>query len=394
MVANTQHKTSSREIGAPAVYNLLFATDSRMGGTTVAAVELARCTSPYVHQCLLAGPTDPTHDYLTSFDPPVLRTQVVSHCGFSFMPTLRKLLDAHRGAVAALHLNGMWNCYNLQAATWARKNNRPVFWTVHGELDPTRLRYKRFKKLPYLAVALPLYRKSVSFVRAITERERALLERLGFGSRVHLIPNGITKANPHQLCRAECKSRLGVDPCDRVLLFASRLSPEKGIKELASAFAAISPELPDWRLIVAGSTTGSSPRWLREVKRTIASTPRARYLGHWPASEKALLYGAADCFILPTFSDVMSLVVLEASSYGVPSIITPECDFPKLTAAGGAFSIRHSTLAPDLRSILYKPRSELEDAGVRARTLVEAEFLWKRIGVEMAEAYRHLIPGT
>lgn len=385
---------SCLETSKKGVCSLLLSTDERQGGTVVAAIELARASACEFNQIILSGPTESNFDYLKRTTLPVFRTPLISRFGFSVMPNLARELDQLCSRFSILHLNGVWYFHNLQAMFWARKNRVPVVWTVHGELDPVRLRLKRFKKLPFMFFGLPLYRKTVSAVRAITDRERKHIMKHGFGDTVKVIPNGIVPPIPQaRLNKRACKIRIGANPDQRVLLFASRISPEKGISELVDSFDRLAAQFPEWQMVVAGSTAGASPAWLNNVETRMSKNSQVRYIGHWPAAEKPTLFQAADCFILPSFSDVISLVVLEASSFEVPSVITEGCDFPELYSAGGGFILRHGTFDEDLRQILSQPLETFTVMGKAAHALVCEKYVWDKIGRSMTATYRELVNG-
>ena len=104
----------------------------------------------------------------------------------------------------------------------------------------------------------------------------------------------------------------GVRPDETVILFAGRLSNEKGVMELPSIYESIKQSGSNVCFAIAG--TGPTEA---ELKKAL---PDARYLG-WIASDKlAEVYSAADLLILPSKFDTFGCVVLEAFSCGLPVI--------------------------------------------------------------------------
>jgi len=104
----------------------------------------------------------------------------------------------------------------------------------------------------------------------------------------------------------------GVIPDETVILFAGRLSSEKGVMELPSIYQSIKESGSNVCFAIAG--TGPTEA---ELKKAL---PDARYLG-WIASDKlAEVYSAADLLILPSKFDTFGCVVLEAFSCGLPVI--------------------------------------------------------------------------
>jgi poly(glycerol-phosphate) alpha-glucosyltransferase len=102
--------------------------------------------------------------------------------------------------------------------------------------------------------------------------------------------------------------------------------------------------------------------------------------------------------------------VLEAWAYGLPVVMTPECNLPEGFDCGAALEIRnssafqpatiHSLLATPtkldsdwvgLRSILEMTDAQREEMGMRGRRLVEEKFTWPRVAVSLKEIYESLL---
>ncbi|NVO21050.1 MAG: glycosyltransferase [Bacteroidetes bacterium] len=104
----------------------------------------------------------------------------------------------------------------------------------------------------------------------------------------------------------------GLEDSDPVLLFAGRISLEKGVMELPQILRTIREELPDVKMVIAGE--GPAEEDLRKL------LPDATYLGWVSPSNLAEIYSAADLLLLPSRFDTFSCAVLEALSCGLPVI--------------------------------------------------------------------------
>jgi glycosyltransferase involved in cell wall biosynthesis len=105
-----------------------------------------------------------------------------------------------------------------------------------------------------------------------------------------------------------------------VLFFASRLSREKGILDLAEIFHRVKQALPDVRIVIAGS--GPAEAGLKQ------QLPEALYLGWVDKPRMAQLYAGLDLLIFPSRFDTFGNVVLEAFASGMPAIAY-NCKGPK-----------------------------------------------------------------
>ncbi|MCD6023392.1 MAG: glycosyltransferase [Fibrobacteria bacterium] len=104
----------------------------------------------------------------------------------------------------------------------------------------------------------------------------------------------------------------GVRAGAKVLLFAGRLSAEKGLRDLPQVLADIRRRCPEAVLAFAG--TGPLEEELKE------KIPDAVFLGWMDPARLAAAFAAADLLLLPSWFDTFSCVLLEAMACGLPAI--------------------------------------------------------------------------
>jgi glycosyltransferase involved in cell wall biosynthesis len=101
-------------------------------------------------------------------------------------------------------------------------------------------------------------------------------------------------------------------PDAKVLIFAGRLSAEKGLRDLPQALARARERAPGAVLAFAG--TGPMEAELR------AAHPDAIFLGWLPPEKLATAFAASDLLLLPSWFDTFSCVLLEAMACGLPAV--------------------------------------------------------------------------
>jgi UDP-glucose:(heptosyl)LPS alpha-1,3-glucosyltransferase len=111
------------------------------------------------------------------------------------------------------------------------------------------------------------------------------------------------------------RERLRIGPDKIVALIVAQDFKRKGLQPAIEGLA----KVPDERLVllVVGKP---DPRAYRELAAKLGVTPRVVFAG--ATSDTYPAYRAADLFVLPTFHDPCSLVVLEALAMGLPTITT------------------------------------------------------------------------
>jgi glycosyltransferase involved in cell wall biosynthesis len=97
-----------------------------------------------------------------------------------------------------------------------------------------------------------------------------------------------------------------------VVLFAGRISQEKGVFELPGIFRKARERIPGLKMIIAG--TGPSEKDLK------SAFPEAEFTGWVDHGKLPEIYYAADLLVFPSRFDTFSCVVLESLSCGLPVI--------------------------------------------------------------------------
>jgi glycosyltransferase involved in cell wall biosynthesis len=150
--------------------------------------------------------------------------------------------------------------------------------------------------------------------------------------RLSVIPNA---ARIGAFAGADPESRRQLESfCDEgaeyVVVGAGRLSPEKGVPVLVTAAAEVLRELPGSRFIVFGEGTQRPA-----IERMIATNGlRGRFVLPGFRTDLDCLLPSADLFVLPSLTEGMPNVVLEASAAGVPVVATAVGGTPEVIAHG------------------------------------------------------------
>ncbi len=101
------------------------------------------------------------------------------------------------------------------------------------------------------------------------------------------------------------------------VLYAGRLTKEKGVELLADAFGLARERDPRLRLVLAGG--GAEESYLRERLGEAAT-----FLGWLHGEELARAYASADAFMFASRTDTFGQVILEAQASGLPVVAVDE----------------------------------------------------------------------
>jgi glycosyltransferase involved in cell wall biosynthesis len=159
---------------------------------------------------------------------------------------------------------------------------------------------------------------------------RAALERLarsGAAPRERLvyIPNGVPEPQPSQAARGRLRVQLELGD-GFVFLCVGRLHPDKDPHNLLEAFAQLRAAEPDARLVLAGS--GPLERELQAALARLGLERAVRLLG--ARGDVPDLMRAADALVIPSRSEALPLVLLEAALARLPVVATSVGDVPAI----------------------------------------------------------------
>jgi poly(glycerol-phosphate) alpha-glucosyltransferase len=87
--------------------------------------------------------------------------------------------------------------------------------------------------------------------------------------------------------------------------------------------------------------------------------------------------------------------VLEAWAYGLPVVMTPECNLPEGFAADAAIRIGTDTesIAQGLEALFSMSEGDLCKMGEKGRGLVKERFTWQTVAAQMREVYDWMLGG-
>lgn len=167
--------------------------------------------------------------------------------------------------------------------------------------------------------------------------------------RPEMIPNAVVLGEPRP---AERIAEHGLEK-DGFLLFAGRISPEKGVHTLLEALR----PLPRHKKLVLAGGTSYSDDYIERVRRL--AWDEVVFLGRVDRGMMEELYSACYAFVLPSVMEGLSIALLESLSYGNCIVTT---DIPEnLEVTGTAGLVFPPGDVAALRSVLARI---LEDPGL------------------------------
>jgi poly(glycerol-phosphate) alpha-glucosyltransferase len=317
---------------------------------------------------------------------PVHTRKVVGPPQFAFQLGLLTALRSARPEI--VHLHGLWTYQSLAALLSSFKSCGRII-SPHGMLDSWALRNSAWKKRLIAALYEAQNLRGANCVHALCEAELVAVRSYGLRGPVAVIPNGVELPSEQFLEeRPRWFSQIPKDAC--VLLFLGRIHPKKGLANLLAAFSKIpGTEKNQWHIAIAGMTEQGHEAELKQLACHLGITSKIHFVGPQFGREKAKTFAAADAFVLPSFSEGLPMAVLEAWSFKLPVLMTPQCNLDVGFANGAALRAEPTvhSLATTLEEFFRMTSAERVAMGNAARKLVQQKCSWRTVADDMLSVF-------
>jgi lipopolysaccharide/colanic/teichoic acid biosynthesis glycosyltransferase len=230
--------------------------------------------------------------------------------------------------------------------------------------------------------------------------EIARSERLTVPSKLHVLANGSvggvdteSRFNPamHAAGGSQWRAEHGIPAGAFVFTFVGRLTPEKGLAELAEAWSTVREATAATYLVVVGPVDTTDARLLRILEQFQADA-RVRLINlDWNTPP---IFAASDVLCLPTYREGFPVTVLEAAAMGLPTIGTavPGCtDAVKDGVTGTLVPAGDAAALADAMLVYAASRQLTTTHGASARRWAQSSFQPQRIWKETLAAYHTFV---
>jgi len=197
--------------------------------------------------------------------------------------------------------------------------------------------------------------------------------------------------SPNENVREVVRNELGVDSDVIVCLYLGRLNSDKGVLDLASAWAQVAEKHPNSELWVIGPDEADYFQQMQVILgKAISQVKRVDFT---PTPERFMR--AADLFCLPSYREGFGSSVIEAAACGVPTLASRIYGLTDAVAEGETGWMHKAgdvqELAQQLDRLLGNP-AELALKGRSARSYVETYFAERIVTDAMCQFYQKRLP--
>ena len=288
-----------------------------------------------------------------------------------------------------VHIHGLWRVQTRITNDLLRARI-PYVITPHGMLDKWALNQSQFKKY----ISWYLWEKKAldnsSFIQVLSTGELEYIKKINSAWKCHLISNGI-----HMPSKKENKLNSypkywenKIPKNSNVLLFLGRFHKKKGINELIKAWEVVSKYSysKNWWICFVGS--GNLKRLKQfetpsETKRIFVSKPVYDL-------EKEKVFRNSSAFILSSFSEGLPMAALEAMSYGIPCLLSENCNLKETLEIGAAIKTNPSVseIIDSLKYLIKMNDKDKKKISKLAFDYVSLNHNWSNLSSKLIDLYR------
>ena len=229
------------------------------------------------------------------------------------------------------------------------------------------------------------YQKRAQAVIALTSINQKYLLSLGIqASKLHIIGVAPDLAPTVDAESFRQEHNLQNVP---IVLYIGRMVPYKGEKALLDARELVWKIAPETRFVFIGPMTKESSIWFETTDH------RVLYLGRVSQQQKANALAACDIFCMPSLSEILPTVYVEAWNYAKPVIAGLAEGLSELVAgnhAGTNVSQEVEEIGAAINQLLLDPELR-ERYGRNGKKLVEEHYTVQKITQEHIHLYNNLL---
>jgi glycosyltransferase involved in cell wall biosynthesis len=282
----------------------------------------------------------------------------------------------------------------LAAFPLQRKFGVPYALVTHGDIfDRPKGTYDARLTLFYKAVTPGAYSHARWVIALSPYMERCAVRGGADPRAVQVIPNGIALEDigldgPKPASTEPATQSTGLSAIR--LLYAGRLAPEKGVEYLLQACRLIADRGLGFQLRLVG--TGPLAESYRRLAQTLRLQAQVEFVGAVPRQRLGSLYREADIVCVPSISDPLPTVVLEAMAAGCPIVATSVGGIPFMIedgVTGAIVSPGNAAAMADKIAELAQNRQALVDIGRQAALAAAQRFSWPTVGRQLIGLFEH-----
>lgn len=204
------------------------------------------------------------------------------------------------------------------------KKGIPVIYQKHGPANPVaKSKYiigRTFFFKKFFEFALKLIYKKAQWIIAIDRHTLQQIIKYGGKNRSSLLMNAVDmkKFFPDRILRNNARKQFGLNEDDFAIIFVGRIEKTKGPESLLDCIPFLKERKCSFHIFFAGE--GTYKPYLEKCAILKQYDADVTFLGHVVHEKLSYFYNMADVLVLPSETEGVPMVILEALACGTPVV--------------------------------------------------------------------------
>ena len=305
-----------------------------------------------------------------------------------------KYIKNNFGVPDIVNFHDVYDFFSINIARQMRNEGWKYFVTPRGGLREYAQKRDRAKKSIANKLFFNSYLEHATFIHALTKEEGSDITK--FNKKLNkqiIIPNGIAKNVYSQIDKYKTQKN---DDKIRIGFIGQLFAKIKGIDLLLDAITIHQNDCGDnLEFVFVGPARSKNDQKIINNKMSNVRYPESlKFKGALFGSEKWNELSSFDVFILPSRTEGMPVVVLEAMAFEKPCLVTKGTnmvDFIHKAEGGWGVNPNPKEISDKLKLISKTKKSELIEIGKKSRKFLLKNFTWELVAEDYLKLVKHYI---
>lgn len=321
-----------------------------------------------------------------------LASRYNTHLPWNASRVLRKIIQEYD----IVHMQGMYSVLHLIAHRLSTRHSIPYVLSPGNSYPPNRSIGRLRVKDIFLNLGGSQIVSDANRIIALTSDERKRI--LSTGVQPNLVvtePFGMDLTDFAEGVHdgVVFRRQHGIAKDGLMILFVGRLHRGKGITDLINTFALLPDDLRRrCHLVLVGPNSNARDE-INDVITRNELESKVIFTGLLSGEQKFQAYNAADVFVLPSHSEQLPRVALEASASGIPIIITRESNVPEVELTNSGYLYDSGNTSALLKFLVDSLTNHAlrKIMGANGRQMISDYYSWLPVIKRLESTYQQCI---
>ncbi len=276
-------------------------------------------------------------------------------------------------------IHTLWTGTSYFASKYSRKNNIPYVVTPHGMIEPEALKRKGLKKRIYWSLIEQNIFDYASSIHCITKAEEIYSNNLS-RTKTFVVPNGIKKET-----FLEKKVNLL-----NSISFIGRFHEIKGLDLLLKSLV----NIRNLNLIIAGGGEKNYEEYIYNLVKELQLEKRVMFKGFADDKVKKEIFEQSLFLVLPSYSEGLSMVGLEAIMNSTPVLTTEKCNFKEVEDFNAGIIMKDNSIKTLESHINLMIKSDIKKMSENAYNLALEKFSIDSVSKNIYKEFEKIVNET